>query len=232
MRRRLLLIPVLFAPLVALGQNPSPGISPVVTSVPDAAASGYPYGYVLSTPIASFPSPPTTAGISEAGRAGISESAPANNNVGSSVLTPLLLSNGAPGNSGAPGNGVEAPGAVMNAVPAGSSVTTELDLGPSFYGGAPAEAANNMTLGEIAARYGKKRTDPHGHIFTNADLEKLASGGAAGTPPASPPEPAENSQNPPPLETTPGDDGNRQNSQPPNHQKPSPGTPASPQRAR
>lgn len=121
-------------------------------------------GALLSTPTASFDSPPPTAGISMAGRAGISDSSPVSSVLQSSATTSTLVyTNIAP----------EIAAGVSPATSAVSSVKPAYDLGPSFFsnqigqnGGIP----SGITLAQVADRYRAMATTASLRTYTNADV--------------------------------------------------------------
>jgi len=121
---------------------------------------------VLSTPGGTFASPAPTAGISDAGRAGISANTPMNTGVQSSLEnSTVVYTNGAPVNP----NGVNistaanTPGRAIN------------DLGPSFYSDVVAGSVNAVSLGEVAAQIKASKTAVNARMLTNDDVEKMVS---------------------------------------------------------
>lgn len=168
MYSKVLLVVLLSLSLAAFAQVSAPPMSNnasslAITSLPAGyGSSGQAGGVVLSTPNASFSPTPTTAGISNEGRAGISNSGAFNSGVqpvppGSYVYMP---SSETPAETPA----TEAP------TPASGN-----NLLPSYFVnnvGTPANASG-PSLAEIAARYGRGRGTAVGknaRTYTNADV--------------------------------------------------------------
>ena len=172
---RKLLFPVLLAftiaPLAQTGSSPSNSN----VAVPSAGVMVAPAetGTVAATPGITFVTPPPTAGISDAGRAGISNTAP----------TVLLTPNN-------PSTIVYVTGAPMTAAEAAGGPVAEMqptetstsDLGPStFVQGNTIAAANARSLGEVAADYKARRGAQTARTITNADVLKITGNGANNT---------------------------------------------------
>jgi hypothetical protein len=130
-----------------------------------------------ATPTATFAAPPPTAGISDAGRAGISDVVPMPPTLPSQSSTVVYI-NQAPVETIIPG----APGAVVeNAVggaSGGSSAPvnesggrTVNDLGPSYYSDA-LPAGRNTSLGEISARFKAFKATVNARVLTNDDVHQ------------------------------------------------------------
>src|ERR1051326_1918070 len=121
---------------------------------------------VLSTPGGSFASPAPTAGISNAGRAGITATTPMNTGVQSSLEnSTVVYTNGAPVN----------PGGVNISTAATTSGRLFNDMGPSFYSDAVGESANTVSLGEVAAKFKAAKAAVNARTLTNDDVQKIVS---------------------------------------------------------
>lgn len=119
-------------------------------------------GVLLTTPTATFDSPAPTAGISDAGRAGISNSSPVNTAVQSGLgSSTLVYGNIQP--------------EIAGTSPATAAVSPERpisDLGPSFFSnevGATIDG-NNQSLGEVAEFYRNLQPKQNVRTYTNADI--------------------------------------------------------------
>src|SRR5437660_3528218 len=111
-------------------------------------------GVLLSTPFVSFPSPVPTAGISDAGRAGIGS----NTSTGASGTAGTTFSNGVVINPAA----LNGPGRLIN------------DVGPSeFIGAVNNNSGAAPSLGEIAAQFKTRQNGQNARTLTNADIEKM-----------------------------------------------------------
>lgn len=120
---------------------------------------------VLSTPGGTFASPAPTAGISDAGRAGISANTPMNTGVRSTLEnSTIVYTNGAPVNPGSVNIGTAAstPGRLIN------------DMGPSFYSDTIG-GSGRASLGEIAAQYKAAKGSVNARTLTNEDIQKMVS---------------------------------------------------------
>ena len=148
-------------------------------------------GVILSTPTASFDSPQPTAGISNAGRAGISNSTPLNTGL-QNTLNPstVVYSNYSEILAG----GISPAIAAVNAAnEAGSSeIGPANDLGLSYYNDSIwALVVNSRSLAEVAAFY-KTQANAQHRTYTNADVPRENAGRlgnsvlAANTPPPLP----------------------------------------------
>lgn len=139
------------------GQSTYPSTSPAPVNGPFG-------GPILVTPSASFPSPAPAAGISNAGRAGIS------------IET----------NSTAPVEAVEGPSGTMPVTtPAGSELNSALppesantaanDLMPSTSASGVSEAAapGAVSLAEISSRYKAEKGARNARVLGNEDVEKM-----------------------------------------------------------
>lgn len=126
---------------------------------------------VLATPSATFASPEPTAGISDAGHAGISDSNPVSNGVQSTTENSTVVYTNSPAiNPRAAG-----PAA---AVSGGRLIN---DFSPSVYVGDKSTAASGQqtTVADVAARY-KARSTENARTITNADVERMLSGHSGG----------------------------------------------------
>ena len=125
---------------------PVPGVQPVP---------------MLVTPTARFDSPPPTAGISNAGQAGISANSPvgATSTWGPSTVVYTTMQ----------------PETVVGAGPApeaSSSGRLINDMGPSYYSDV-LPAASTVSLGEVAAQFKASKTSVNARMLTNDDVGKM-----------------------------------------------------------
>jgi hypothetical protein len=119
---------------------------------------------VLSTPGGTFASPAPTAGISDAGRAGISANTPLNTGVQSTLETSTVVyTNGAPVNPSGMNvsSAANSPGRAIN------------DLGPSFFSNTIAGSGSTASLGEVAAQYKASKGAANARMLTNDDVQKM-----------------------------------------------------------
>jgi hypothetical protein len=148
-------------------------------------------GVILSTPTASFDSPQPTAGISNAGRAGISNTTPLNTGL-QNTLNPstVVYSNYSEVLSG----GISPAMAAINAAnEAGrNEIGPANDLGVSYYNDSiSAPVVNSRSLAEVAASY-KSQANAQHRTYTNSDVPRENAGLlgnsvlAANTPPPLP----------------------------------------------
>ena len=133
--------------------NLNPTTSPTVNGgfVTNGPASG---GVLLSTPMISFPSPVPTAGISDAGRAGISSntSLSGTQGIGETVLP----------------NGMIVNPAALNG--SGRLIT---DVGPSEFIGAVNQGAPAPSLAEVAAQFRAQKGSQNARTLTNDDVQRM-----------------------------------------------------------
>ncbi|HEY6254118.1 MAG TPA: hypothetical protein VI685_29540 [Candidatus Angelobacter sp.] len=179
MLRKVLWILLLSFSLAALSQVSAPAsqYNPSVPAVtpPPAGYGGTVWtgpgplgGVLLTTPTASFPSPPTAVGISDAGRAGISNtSGPYSSGVPivAAPATYFYMPYASPAESIAPSA-------------EGTSEEARNDLLPSYSVnnvGTPANM-NGPSLAEIAARYQRERATQTARTYTNADVPRENAG--------------------------------------------------------
>src|SRR5205807_8093519 len=160
-------------------------------------------GAVLSTPTATCAAPAPTAGISDSGRAGISDFNPVNTGVQSTLgNSTLVLTSAAPVNPRMFNTAALTSGRLIN------------DLGPSVFIGSVDSTTASLSLGEIAAKYKSRQGMQNARTITNADVEKLL-GSSANTgnpgsaivasnmPPSGLPAPGQNTQTSQPTATAP-----------------------------
>ncbi|HEV3038879.1 MAG TPA: hypothetical protein VHA33_13970 [Candidatus Angelobacter sp.] len=162
--------------LVVVAQTGTPI---VVSPAPGVVSNG---GYVVApgngqvaASTVAFASPPTTAGISVAGFAGISDHAPAPQGI-QSTLGPstLVVSSMAP-------NIVYTPVPAVNATAtpeAATTTTTSGDLSPSVFAGnnisGPPPSTNaSRSLGDVAEQYKAQKGAQQARTYTNADVQNL-----------------------------------------------------------
>ncbi|HZD08017.1 MAG TPA: hypothetical protein VE176_07200 [Candidatus Limnocylindrales bacterium] len=124
-------------------------------------------GPILVTPSAGFPNPVPTAGISDAGRAGISN---ATNEVETTTAP------------ASPATIVTTPSASLpastNEIPAnnpGVSQTPANDLGNSSFVGGPSEESGSGTMGvaEVSSRYKAEKGTRNAKILSNEDVQAM-----------------------------------------------------------
>src|SRR5205809_3053186 len=173
----------LFTSLAVIGQTVSNGTSSS-TSIPPGPGlqgnSGYVIGPLGNGQVAAstvtFASPAPTAGISEAGIAGISDHTPLPQGVQSTLsASTVVYSSASPtvfyANQSAP---------YALAGPEAASETSVSDLSPSVYAGtntsAPGSTTNaSLSLGEVAAQNKSRNGAQRARSYTNADVQKLIS---------------------------------------------------------
>lgn len=183
MFRKVLLASVLSLSLTAFSQT---GASSNQDTTPPATSNTLPSttggtvwtgvgpagGVLLSTPSATFDSPQPAAGISLAGRAGISNSTPANTGV-QSTLGPSTMVYVYPS---ATNVSPEAP-ATVNPATEAVSVARLNDYAPSSFTtsiGAP--PATGVSLAEVAAKFKTQQASQHLRTYTNADVPRQNAG--------------------------------------------------------
>jgi hypothetical protein len=162
MPRGILLIAGLAMVSAVLGHGQT--TNPSTTTPPVNGPFG---GPILVTPSAGFPNPVPTAGISDAGRAGISN---ATNEVETTTApaTPATI--------------VTTPSASLpastNEIPAnnpGVSQTPANDLGNSSFVGGPSEESGPGTMGvaEVSSRYKAEKGTRNAKILSNEDVQAM-----------------------------------------------------------
>jgi hypothetical protein len=130
-----------------------------------------PYGTpIVSTPGATFASPAPTAGITNAGRAGISANTPVNTGVSTLGSSTMVYTNVPPV---VVENSVNGPATNAAAVNAGGGRLIN-DMGPSYYADA-LPAASNVSLGEVAAQLKASKGAVNARMLTNDDVDKMVS---------------------------------------------------------
>jgi hypothetical protein len=131
-------------------------------------------GGVVTTPTATFASPAPTAGISDAGVAGISTSNPVNTGVQSTLgSSTMVFTNVSPVNPHAMSTTAVTSGRLIN------------DLGPSEFAGAAntgavstASTASGPSVADIAAKFKARQGTQNARTITNADVERMLSSNA------------------------------------------------------
>src|SRR6478752_3458811 len=159
MPRKILFTAALVISIAVLGQGQS--TNPPTSPAPVNGPFG---GPILVTPSASFPSPAPAAGISDAGRAGISietnSTAPVEAVAGTSGTTPVTTTAGGESNS---------------TLPTESGNTAANDLMPSTSASSASEAAapGAASLAEISSRYKAEKGTRNARVLGNDDVEKM-----------------------------------------------------------
>src|SRR5437763_5206603 len=173
----------LFTSLAVIGQTVSNGTSSS-TSIPPGPGlqgnSGYVIGPIGNGQVAAstvtFASPAPTAGISEAGIAGISDHTPLPQGVQSTLgASTVVYSSASPTVFYANQSATYA----VAGPEAGPEISVS-DLSPSVYAGtntsAPASTTNaSLSLGEVAAQNKSRNGAQRAHSYTNADVQNLIS---------------------------------------------------------
>ena len=138
------------------GQSTNPSTSPAPVNGPFG-------GPILVTPSASFPNPAPAAGISDAGRAGIT--------IETNSTAPVE----AVGTSGTTSVPATAGGESNSALTTESEKTPANDLIPSTSASGVSEAAvpNTVSLAEISTRYKAEKGARNARILGNDDVEKM-----------------------------------------------------------
>jgi hypothetical protein len=135
----------------------------------------------IVTPTAAFDTPAPTSGISDAGRAGISNNAPLSN--GALSVTPpssIAFTNAAPVVSNAApiapaaGNPATETGTGPAAEPANQASAIG-DFGPSYFAGAESAASTPgaMSVAELAMQHKAQQGARSVRTYTNADIEQI-----------------------------------------------------------
>ena len=145
------------------------------SSTQPAATVGPFGGPILTTPTATLPTPAPVTGISDAGRAGISNAENNSGNVAPSVSVPVSTT-----------ATVSSPEAITappeSAVPNARTPAAPLegqhapDLGPSVYVGDQSVSSANipMSVAEVARQYQMKQSAQAGHrTLTNEDVKEI-----------------------------------------------------------
>ena len=143
-------------------------------------------GAAPATPSATFAAPAPTAGISNAGRAGISNSAPLPSTVPSLSNTVVYVTQPPVETvtTGVPAANVEntannpvtsAPSGTLSEVAPGNNESggrTMNDMGPSYYADA-LPGADNGSLGELSAHYKALKGTMNARMLTNDDVQQM-----------------------------------------------------------
>ena len=210
MLRRFLLATIVSTSLAVFGQAVSNGTS-LPASAPGPGNTGYVNGTGGNGQMAStvtFASPAPAAGISEAGLAGISDHAPIQQGVQSTLAPSQMVYTSGPSTTfyaGAP--------SVNPPITSETNTPAPNNLGPSFYSSTasgstpgtgmnvPLNLLNPSSLGEVAVQF--KTRAHNARLYTNADLQQLigrnGSGNvivAANRAPSGAPASAQNTQQP------------------------------------
>ena len=199
MSRRFLTVSILVLAMMALSQLSIAQqiINGTVTTSPVSGNTAL-LGNGPTTPVMTYAAPGPTAGISNAGRAGISNSAPLPSTLTSNDtvvyysqpgVQPMVVLPATVEGTGSVATAPEAAGA--ETAPAGTAVegsaSTESvgkisdDFGPSSFGGTSLTAAgtapnaNGASLAQIAAQYKTARAGLNARTLTNQDVDQMLS---------------------------------------------------------
>src|SRR5579864_1799440 len=158
MPRKILLTAVLVISTAVFGQGQStnPSTSPAPVNGPFG-------GPILVTPSASFPNPATAAGISDAGRAGIS--------IENNSTAPVETTAGPSGSSSV----IAAAGSESNSALTTEAATPANDLMPSTAASSVSEAGapGTASLAEISARYKAEKNARNARVLGNDDVQQM-----------------------------------------------------------
>jgi hypothetical protein len=163
MPSKLLLTAALVISTAVFGQDQSSIQATSTQSTSPAPVNGPFGGPILVTPSAGFPNPAPAAGISDAGRAGIS--------IGTNSTAPAEAAAGTAATSSVPTTaGVEPSTALTNEPAAPAS-----DLIPSTSAGRASETApaGVVSLAEISGRYKAEKSARSARVLGNDDVEKM-----------------------------------------------------------
>lgn len=183
MRRWLMLVLAFFFLAATVGQFSAGAQSTPVTADPLNTPL---IGAAPATPSASFSAPAPTAGISNAGRAGISNSAPLPTTVPSLSNTVVYVTQppvetvttGVPAANGentANNPATSVPSAAPSEVAPGNNESggrTVNDMGPSYYADT-LPGADNGSLGELSAHYKALKGATNARMLTNDDVQQM-----------------------------------------------------------
>jgi len=181
MLRRLLLVVISGTCVYIFGQAANSGVTAGTGNVAVPAGTYVVNGYVTTigngqivTPTAAFDTPAPTAGVSNAGRAGISNYEPLSN--GALSVTPpssIAFTNAAPvvttGTAAAETNAQ-----AQVAAPANQASVIG-DFGPSYFAGAESAASTPgpMSVAELAMQHKSQQGARSARTYTNADIEQI-----------------------------------------------------------
>ena len=158
MPRKILLTAVLVISTAVFGQGQStnPSTSPAPVNGPFG-------GPILVTPSASFPNPAPAAGISDAGRAGIS--------IENNSTAPVETTAGPSGSSSV----TAAAGSESNSALTTEAATPANDLMPSTAASSVSEAGapGTASLAEISARYKAEKNARNARVLGNDDVQQM-----------------------------------------------------------
>lgn len=179
MRRRSMTVLAFFFLAATIGQLSAGAQTTPVTADPLSTPL---IGAAPATPSATFAAPAPTAGISNAGRAGISNSAPLpttlpslSNTVVYVTQAPVeTITTSVPVASGENAANNPATGASSEVASEGneSGGRTINDMGPSYYADA-LPSADNGSLGELSAHYKALKGTTNARMLTNDDVEQM-----------------------------------------------------------
>ncbi|HEY1936826.1 MAG TPA: hypothetical protein VGJ33_02715 [Candidatus Angelobacter sp.] len=169
MQRRIVLTAglIVFSAIFAQCQTSNQSPVPAPSTVP--VVSNEPFGGpIISTPTATFYTPPPTAGISDAGRAGIS-----------SENTSIIPPGAAIVSTGGTMTGTT-PSGISSTEPVSPAESVETgpanDLGPSvFVGEKPVGTAGGVSLAEISRRFKAEKGAQTERVLSNEDVQKMLS---------------------------------------------------------
>lgn len=188
MFRRSLAAAVFIWAMIALHQPSTAQTAPGTVATPTLSGNTVLLGNGPTTPSTTFAAPAPTAGISDAGRAGISNSAPLSNNVVPApndtvvyysqpgiqpvVTMPSANELATPGTTAVTAPAENVPNAAEENPVSNESGGT--DFGPSSYAGAVTNP-NRVSLGQIAAQYKAAKSATNARTLTNQDVEQMLS---------------------------------------------------------
>jgi len=139
-----------------------------------------------TTPIVTYGAPPPSAGISNAGRAGISNYQPVPNALPTQTDTVVYYSQpGVQPVTTSPGTAVAAPTGAIEMAPATQPVENGAiappgesggrvvnDLGPSYYG-EPSASSSGVSVAQISADFKARKTTVNARMLTNDDVKQM-----------------------------------------------------------
>jgi hypothetical protein len=161
MPRGILLIAGLAMVTAIFGQGQT--ANPSTTTPPINRSFG---GPILVTPSAGFPNPVPTAGISDAGRAGISNATNGIETTNTPSTPETIVTTPS---ASLPETANQAPGNEL-----GTSQPTVNDLGTStFVGGAEESASGTASLAEVSSRYKAEKGTRNAKVLSNEDVQGM-----------------------------------------------------------